>query len=395
MNTNKLDINDIDLRGRRILLRCDFNVPQDGGGAITDDSRIAAALPTIRNLLARGNSVICCSHLGRPKGRADPKYSLAPVASRLSELLGQSVALASDVAGESARKLAAELKPGGVMLLENLRFEPGEEQNDPEFARKLASLADFFVSDAFGTVHRAHASTVGVTAFLPSAAGLLVGRELRIIGGAVTEPERPLVVILGGKKVSDKLGVIRNLLSLADALIIGGAMQYTFEKARGGRVGASLCEDDKLGYALEMLALAEQSGVKLLLPEDTLAARDIDSEPVVCASDDVPDGYGGFDIGPRAVARFTEELKTAKTVIWNGPMGVFEVGKFAGGTLAVAETLANLDATTIIGGGDSAAAVLKFGLTDKMTHVSTGGGATLEFLEGISLPGIDALPDKE
>jgi 3-phosphoglycerate kinase len=396
MSNDKKSVSDINVRDKRILLRCDFNVPLDGDtGAITDDGRIVSALPTIRYLLDQGAAVVACSHLGRPKGKPSPEFSLRVVGERLMELLGKPVKVAEDVIGEDARRLAGALKPGEIMLLENLRFHAEEEANDPAFARELASLADIFVEDAFGSVHRAHASTVGVTEYLPAVSGLLVEAELRYIGGAIENPRRPLVAILGGKKISDKLGVIKNLLSLADTLIIGGGMRYTFEKARGGKIGASLCEDDRLDYALEMLALAEKNGVKLLLPEDTVAARNFDSEPIICPSGEVPDGFEGLDIGPAATARFVAELKTAGTVIWNGPLGVFEVDKFAAGTRAVAEALADSDVLSIIGGGDSAAAVKKFGLSDKMSFISTGGGATLEFLEGKALPGIECLLDKE
>ncbi|MDR0915678.1 MAG: phosphoglycerate kinase [Oscillospiraceae bacterium] len=394
MSTRKKSIEDISVAGKKVLLRCDFNVPQDDSGAITDDSRIVASLDTIRYLLEHGAAVVACSHLGRPKGKVTPELSLAPVAVRLSELLGVDVPLASDVTGESARSLAGALQSGQIILLENLRFDAREEKNDPEFARELASLAELYVSDAFGAVHRAHASTVGVSQYLPSVAGLLVNRELEIIGRAISDPARPFVAILGGKKISDKLGVIERLLEIADTLIIGGAMRYTFVKALGGTIGDSLCEPDRLDYALQMLEKAKSRGVKLLLPPDTVAAKSLgDTNPITCASDAVPDGYEGLDIGPKSRELFVDAIANAATVIWNGPMGVFEVDAFAAGTRAVADALAKSNGVTIIGGGDSAAAVRQFGLTDAMTHVSTGGGATLEFLEGKTLPGIECLED--
>ena len=397
MQYNKKTIQDIDVSGKRVLLRCDFNVPLDKQtGAITDDKRIVAALPTIRYLLDHGASIIACSHLGRPKGEWLPELSLAPVARRLSDLLGIPVKMAKDVVGEDAEAKAAALKPGEIMLLENLRYHKEETKNDPEFAKELASMADLFVSDAFGTVHRAHASTAGVAAYLPAVSGLLVARELAFLGGALTEPKRPFVAILGGAKVSDKLGVIQNLLDKADTLIIGGGMSYTFNKAEGGRVGKSLCEDEKIDYARLMIEQAKAKGVKLLIPSDALAAAEFsaDAEPHSCCAYEIPDDLMGLDIGPKAMVDFVREIEGAATVIWNGPMGVFEFPAFAQGTRAVAEAMAQSGAITIVGGGDSAAAAAQFGLSDQMTHVSTGGGASLEFLEGITLPGVACLQDK-
>ena len=393
----KKTIRDIDLAGKKILLRCDFNVPLDKKtGEITNDKRIVSSLPTIRYLLERGAAIICCSHLGRPKGEWLPELSLLPAKRRLSELLGLPIALAKDVIGEDAKTLAENLKPGGIMLLENLRYHAEETKNDPAFAKELASLADIFVSDAFGTVHRAHASTVGVASYLPAVSGLLVDRELEVLGNALMEPKRPFVAILGGAKVSDKLGVIANLLEKADALIIGGGMSYTFNKAMGGSIGKSLCEEDKLDYARDMIALAKEKGVKLLIPEDAICGAEFsaETEAVTCSAFEIPDDLLGLDIGPRSVQAFVAEIEAAKTVVWNGPMGVFEFPKFASGTQKVAEALAKSEAVTIIGGGDSAAAAAQFGLSAQMTHVSTGGGASLEFLEGKILPGIACLEER-
>jgi len=396
-NYNKKTIDDINLNGKHVLLRCDFNVPQDESGAITDDSRILAAIPTIKSLLHSGAAVVACSHLGRPKGKPDPIFSLAPVAKRLSELLGTEVPLAADVTGDSAKKLSNNLKPGEIMLLENVRYDAREEENDPSFAKELADLVPggVFINDAFGAAHRAHASTAGVAAFLPSAAGLLIAKELEIIGKAIASPARPLIAILGGKKISDKLGVIENLLNLVDTLIIGGGMSYTFIKSQGGKIGASLCEDDRLEYTKDMLKKASERGIKLLTPPDTVAAKGFeDPNPITCASDNIPDGYVGLDIGPESSDLYEVSIKDAGTIIWNGPMGVFENEKYASGTRRLADALAQSNAVTIVGGGDSAAAVREFGLEDKMTHISTGGGATLEFLEGKDLPGISCLEDK-
>ena len=391
----KKTVRDIDPRGKRVLVRCDFNVPLDGA-AITDEKRIVEALPTIRYLKEAGARVILCSHLGRPKGKADPKYSLAPVAARLGELLGCPVPLAADVTGESARSLADSLRDGEVMLLENVRFDPREEKNDPAFARELASLAELYVNDAFGTAHRAHASTAGVADYLPAVCGFLIEKELSFLGGALEEPARPFAAILGGAKVSDKIGVIRSLLAKVDSLLIGGGMAYTFIKAQGGQIGGSLCEEDKLDLARELLAEAEEKGVRLLLPVDTVIADAFREDAVtrVVPVGQIPDGWQGLDIGPETRALFAAEVKQAATVVWNGPMGVFEMKPFAAGTEAVAEAMAESDAVTIIGGGDSAAAAAQMGVADRIRHISTGGGASLEFLEGKVLPGIACLEDK-
>ena len=397
MNYNKKTVTDIPVSGKKVLLRCDFNVPQDKEtGAITDDKRIVASLPTIRYLLEQKAAVIACSHLGKPKGTYKPELSLAPVARRLSELLGQEVLFARDVVGEDARTKAAALQPGQILLLENLRFEPGEEKNDPEFARALASLAEVYVSDAFGTVHRAHASTAGVAAYLPAVSGFLIQKELEIIGGALSDPKRPLVAILGGSKVSSKIGVIDHLLDIADTIVIGGGMAYTFLKARGGSIGTSLLEEDRLDYCREMMEKAGAKGVELLLPVDTLCAGTFsaDAQPELVDAMAIPDDRMGMDIGPKTVEKFTAAVRGAGTVIWNGPMGVFEFPAFAGGTRAVAQALADCGAVTIVGGGDSAAAVEQMGFADRMTHISTGGGASLEFLEGKELPGVACLLDK-
>ena len=397
MNYNKKTILDVDVAGKKILLRCDFNVPQDKEtGAITSDKRIVAALPTIRYLLEKKAAVIACSHLGKPKGEWKAKLSLAPVAQRLSELLGQEVIFAKDIVGEDAKAKAAALQGGQIMLLENLRLDPREEKNDPSFAEELASMAELYVSDAFGTVHRAHASTAGVAAYLPAVSGLLVAKELEVMGGALNNPKRPFVAVLGGAKVSDKIGVINNLLDKADTIIIGGGMAYTFAKAQGGSIGKSLCEEDKLDYAREMIAKAEKNGVKLLLPSDTMAADDFsnDAKRQVVSTMAIPDGWEGMDIGPDTIRTFCDAVKGAGTVVWNGPMGVFEFENFAAGTRAMAQALADSGAITIVGGGDSAAAVEQMGFADKITHISTGGGASLEFLEGLELPGVACLLDK-
>ena len=397
MNYNKKTIMDVDVAGKKILLRCDFNVPQDKEtGAITSDKRIVAALPTIKYLLEKGAAVIACSHLGKPKGEWKEKLSLAPVAVRLSQLLGQGVIFAKDVVGEDAKAKAAALQGGQIMLLENLRFDPREEKNDPSFARELADMAELYVSDAFGTVHRAHASTAGVAAFLPAVSGLLVAKELEIMGGALNDPKRPFVAVLGGAKVSDKIGVINNLLERANTIVIGGGMAYTFAKAQGGSIGKSLCENDKLDYALEMIEKAKKNGVKLLLPIDTVAADNFsnDAKRMVVSTMAIPDDYEGMDIGPETTKLFCDAVKGAGTVVWNGPMGVFEFENFAAGTRAMAQALADSGAVTIVGGGDSAAAVEQMGFADKITHISTGGGASLEFLEGLELPGVACLLDK-
>ena len=400
MNYNKKTVTDIDVKGKKVLCRCDFNVPQDKKtGAITDDKRIRAALPTLQYLLDQGAAVIACSHLGKPKGEVKPELSLAPVAKRLEELLGKSVIFAGDVVGEDAKAKAAALQPGQIMLLENLRFEKGEEKNDPAFAKALADLAGadgVYVSDAFGTVHRAHASTAGVADYLPAVSGFLIQKELEIIGGALANPKRPLVAILGGSKVSSKIGVINNLLEIADTIIIGGGMAYTFAAAQGGKIGTSLLEADWEDYANEMVKKAADKGVKLLLPVDTVVADAFaaDAKSQVVPAGEIPDGWMGLDIGPKTVELYTKAVADAGTVIWNGPMGVFEFPAFAKGTEAVAEALSKTDAITIVGGGDSAAAVEQLGYADKMTHISTGGGASLEFMEGKALPGVVCLLDK-
>ncbi len=401
MDYNKKNVTDINVTGKKVLLRCDFNVPmtKDGSGVITDDKRIRAALPTIQYLLEHDAAVIACSHMGKPKGEWKPELSMAPVAKRLSELLGKDVILAKDIVGEDAKAKAAALKPGQILLLENLRYDNGETKNDPAFAKALADLAGadgIYVSDAFGTVHRAHASTAGVAAYLPAVSGFLIQKELEVIGGALAAPKRPLVAILGGSKVSSKIGVINNLLEIADTIIIGGGMAYTFSAAQGAKIGDSLLEEDWKGYALEMIEKAKAKGVKLLLPVDTVIADAFaaDANSDVVESGNIPDGWQGLDIGPKTVELYCDAVKDAGTVIWNGPMGVFEFEKFAVGTKAVAEALSKTDAITIIGGGDSAAAVQQLGYADKMTHISTGGGASLEFMEGKVLPGIACLQDK-
>ena len=396
MNYNKKTVKDIDVAGKKVLLRCDFNVPQDKAtGAITDDKRIVAALPTIRYLLEQNAAVIACSHLGKPKGEWKESLSLAPVAQHLSQLLGREVLFAKDIIGPDAQAKAAALQPGQIMLLENLRFDKGEEKNDPAFAKALADLAQIYVSDAFGTVHRAHASTAGVAAYLPAVSGFLIGKELDIMGKALENPQRPFVAVLGGAKVSDKINVINNLLEKADAIIIGGGMSYTFAKAQGHTIGKSLLEEDKLDYAREMIAKAQAKGVKFLLPTDNLCVAEFskDARPVLEGTD-IPDALMGMDIGPRTIEAFSAAVKGAGTVVWNGPMGVFEFPAFAEGTKAMAKALAESGAITIVGGGDSAAAVEQLGYADKMTHISTGGGASLEFLEGKELPGVACLLDR-
>ena len=396
MNYNKKTVKDIDVAGKKVLLRCDFNVPQDKAtGAITDDKRIVAALPTIRYLLEQNAAVIACSHLGKPKGEWKESLSLAPVAQHLSQLLGREVLFAKDIIGPDAQAKAAALQPGQIMLLENLRFDMGEEKNDPAFAKALADLAQVYVSDAFGTVHRAHASTAGVAAYLPAVSGFLIGKELDIMGKALENPQRPFVAVLGGAKVSDKINVINNLLEKADAIIIGGGMSYTFAKAQGHTIGKSLLEEDKLDYAREMIAKAQAKGVKFLLPTDNLCAAEFskDARPVLEGTD-IPDALMGMDIGPRTIEAFSAAVKGAGTVVWNGPMGVFEFPAFAEGTKAMAKALAESGAITIVGGGDSAAAVEQLGFADRMTHISTGGGASLEFLEGKELPGVACLLDR-
>ena len=396
MDYNKKSVEDIDVSGKKVIVRCDFNVPQDETGRITDDKRIVAALPTIKYLLEHNAAVILCSHLGRPKGEFKMKYSLAPVAERLSELLGKEVKLAKDVIGEDAKKLASELKCGEAMLLENVRFHKEEEKNDPAFAKELASMAEIYVNDAFGTAHRAHASTAGIADYLPAVCGFLINKEISIMGKALANPVRPFVAILGGAKVSDKIGVINNLIEKCDTIIIGGGMSYTFMKAMGKEIGTSLCEDDKLDLAKDLMKKAEDKGVKLLLPVDTVCADHFaaDATPVVYDAGALPADMMGLDIGPKTIELFSDAVKDAGTVVWNGPMGVFEFDAFAVGTKAVAKAIAASHAVSIIGGGDSAAAVEKLGFADKMTHISTGGGASLEFLEGLELPGIACLEDK-
>ena len=392
---NKKSVEDIDVSGKKVLVRCDFNVKMENG-VITSDKRIVASLPTIKYLLDHNAKVILCSHLGRPKGEFKPEFSLAPVAKRLGELLGIEVKMAKDVVGESAKELAASLKEGEVMLLENVRFHAEETKNDPEFSKALASLADIYVNDAFGSAHRAHSSTTGVADYLPAVCGFLIRKELDYIGGALENPKRPLVAILGGAKVSDKIGVITNLMDKVDTLIVGGGMAYTFFAAMGHSVGTSICEEDKLDLAKSMMELAKEKGVNFLIPLDNVVGKeyDPDTEYMTVDSDDIPDGWMGLDIGPKTQKVFADAIKGAGTVIWNGPMGVSEWEHFAAGTVAVATAIAESGAISIVGGGDSAAAVTKLGFADKMSHISTGGGASLEFLEGKDLPGVVALNDK-
>lgn len=395
----KKTIDDINVKGKRVLVRVDFNVPMKDG-KITDDDRITAALPTIRKLMADGGRVILCSHFGRPKNGPDPAFTLAPVAKRLSELLGVEVVFAADgnVVGDNAKAAAAALTDGGVALLENTRFRPEEEKNDPVFSRELAGLADIYVNDAFGSAHRAHCSTAGVAGLVAeSAVGYLMEKELKYLGDAVDNPVRPLTAILGGAKVSDKIAVIESLLNKVDKLLIGGGMAYTFLAALGYNVGASLLEEDKISYAGEMMELAKAKDVELLIPLDAVATAEFkdDAARKTVDRDAIPQGWMGLDIGDKTIKLFTDAVKSSKTVIWNGPMGVFEFPNFAHGTKAIAQAMAELEGTTVIGGGDSAAAVNQFGLAAKMTHVSTGGGASLEFLEGKDLPGVSAVQDKK
>ncbi|NLB29996.1 MAG: triose-phosphate isomerase [Clostridiales bacterium] len=396
MNFDKKTILDVDLRGKKVLLRCDFNIPLDKDtGEITDDGRIMSALPTINYILDQGAAVIACSHLGRPKGVWMDELSMRAVAVQLSKRLGCPVKMSKDIVGPDAKKIASKLKPGEIMMLENLRFDPREEQNDDEFACELASMADLYVSDAFGSVHRTHASMSAVAKFIPAVSGFLLEKEMAQIGGAVQNPKRPLVAVIGGSKISDKLGVIVNLIDTADVLIVGGGMAYTFIKSQGGRIGDSLCEDDKISSTRDMIRRAMQTGTKILLPYDSVVAEGIDSEDTqILPSDEIPDGLMGLDIGPKAAEEYAKTLRGAGTVIWNGPMGVFEKEQFSQGTRTVAEALAKSNAVSIVGGGDSAAAIRKFGLQEHVTHVSTGGGATLEFLQGRALPGIVCLIDK-
>jgi phosphoglycerate kinase len=398
MTYNKKTVEDIEVKGRKVLVRCDFNVPLKDG-AITDENRLIGAMPTINYLIGKGAKVILCSHLGKPKGEPKPELSLEPVARRLAELLNKDITFAADdnVVGENARKAVAAMSDGGVVLLQNVRYRSEETKNEEPFSQELASLAEIFVNDAFGTAHRAHSSTVGVAQFLDTCVcGYLIQKELEYLGEAVENPKRPMLAILGGAKISDKIKVINNLLDKVDGLIIGGGMAYTFLKAQGYEIGTSLLEEEKMDYALEMINKAKERGVKLLLPVDNICgdAFSADAKPFITDDENIRSGFMGLDIGPRSVEIFKKELKGAKTVVWNGPMGVFEFANFAGGTLAIAATLAELEATTIIGGGDSVAAVNQLGFGEKMSHISTGGGASLEFLEGKILPGIDACDNK-
>jgi phosphoglycerate kinase len=395
---NKKTIEDIDVNGKRVLARCDFNVPLKDG-EITNDKRIVAALPTIKYLMEHGAKVILCSHLGRPKGEYKPEFSLAPVAKRLSEYLGVEVKLAEDpeVVGANAKAMASELKDGEVMLLENVRYRAEETKNEENFSKELASLADVFVNDAFGTAHRAHCSTTGVASYLPAVCGYLIQKEIKFMGGALANPKRPLVAILGGAKVSDKIGVIENLIDKCDTIIVGGGMAYTFMRYFGHNIGDSLLEADWVEKAGEMMKAAEDKGVKFLIPVDNKVGKEYDenTESKIVSSDDIPDGWMGLDIGPETQKLFADAIKGAGTVIWNGPMGVSEWENFASGTISIAKAVADSGAISIIGGGDSVAAVTKLGFADKMSHISTGGGASLEFLEGKDLPGICALQDKD
>ncbi len=393
---NKKTVEDIDVGGKKVLVRCDFNVPFDDKGEITDPKRIDEALKTIRYLVDHKAKVILCSHLGRPKGEFNMKYSLAPVAAYLSKALGQEVKMAKDVVGESAKSIAASLKDGEVELIENVRFHKEEEKNDPAFAKELASLAEIYVNDAFGTAHRAHASTAGVADYLPAVCGYLIQKEITVMGKALEDPKRPFVAILGGAKVSDKIGVITNLLDKVDTLIIGGGMAYTFMKALGYSIGSSICENDKVDLAKDIMVKAKEKNVKFLIPVDNVIGKEYkpDTDFRRVDSDTIPDGWMGLDIGAKSCALFAGAIKGAGTVVWNGPMGVSEWEHFANGTIAVAQAVADSGSISIIGGGDSAAAIEKLGFAEKMTHISTGGGASLEFLEGKVLPGIACLNDK-
>ena len=395
MTYNKKNVEDIAVSGKKVLVRCDFNVPM-ADGVITDETRINGALPTIQYLVKENAAVILCSHMGRPKGEFNMKYSLAPVAARLSELLGQEVIMASDVIGEDAKAKAAALKPGQVMMIENVRFHKEEEKNDPAFSRELASMAEIFVNDAFGTAHRAHASTAGVADYLPAVCGYLIEKEISVMGKALSDPKRPFVAILGGAKVSDKIGVINNLIEKVDTLIIGGGMAYTFFRAMGNTTGTSICEADKLDLARDLMAKAREKGVNFLLPVDNIIGREYKADTTFMRiySDSIPDGWMGLDIGEKTQELYSKSIQGAGTVVWNGPMGVSEWDNFASGTIAVAKAVAESGAISIIGGGDSAAAVEKLGYAEKMTHISTGGGASLEFLEGLELPGIACLQAK-
>lgn len=393
---NKKTIKDIELKNKKVLVRCDFNVPMDPEKNITDNTRIVAAIPTIKYLLENNCAIILCSHLGRPKGEVKPEFSLKPVAKELSKLLDQEIIMANDVIGEDAKEKAKNLQQGQIMLLENVRFHKEETDNDAEFSKQLASMAEIYVNDAFGAAHRAHASTTGIAEYLPAVSGFLIEKELKFLGNALNNPERPFVAIMGGAKVSDKIGVIDSLIEKVDTLIIGGGMAYTFFKAQGYEVGNSICENDKLDLAKQAMKKAEEKGVKLMLPIDTKIGKEFkpDTESKTVSWKEIPEGWEGFDIGEESIKRFEEEIRKAKTVVWNGPLGLFEFDQFAIGTNSIAKVLSEIDATTIIGGGDSAAAVRKAGLEDKMTHISTGGGASLEFLEGKKLPGIECLMEK-
>lgn len=394
---NKMNVTDMNVKGKRVIVRVDFNVPLDAEGNITDDKRIKGALPTIRYIIENGGKLILVSHLGRPKEGFEAKFSMKPAAEHLSKLLGKEVLLAADVIGEDAKAKAAALKEGEILMLENVRFHKEETKNDPAFAKELASMADIYINDAFGTAHRAHASTAGLADYLPSACGFLIKKELDFMGKALDNPERPFVAILGGAKVSDKISVIENLIDKVDTLIIGGGMAYTFFKAKGYGVGTSLCELDKVDLANSLLQKAKEKNVNLLLPVDNVVGKEFDAntEAKTVPSDSIPEGWMGLDIGEETIKLFSDAIKGAKTVVWNGPMGVFEMERFAIGTKKVAEALANSEAITIVGGGDSAAAVEQLGFADKITHISTGGGASLEFLEGKELPGIAVLNDKK
>lgn len=395
---SKKTIRDIDVNGKKVLVRCDFNVPQDKDtGAITDNRRIKGALPTIQYLIENNAKVILCSHLGRTKGEVNEKYSLKIVVDELSKLLGKEVKLAKDVVGDSAKELTANMQNGEIVLLENVRFDAREEKNDKELSKEFASLADIYVNDAFGTAHRAHSSTAGVAEFLPAVSGFLIEKEIKFLGEALQNPEKPFIAILGGAKVSDKIAVIENLIEKVDKLLIGGGMAFTFLKAQGHKIGKSICEEDKLGLARELLEKAAKKGVEIVLPVDSNITTEYsnDTENKIVHSQDIPEGWEGLDIGPNTIEKYKEILKTAKTVMWNGPLGVCEFPKYEIGTKEIATALGNIDAVTIIGGGDSAAAIEKLGLADKMTHISTGGGASLEFLEGKALPGIECLQEVE
>lgn len=397
MNFNKKTVRDIDVRGKKVLIRCDFNTPIDENGHLTDERRIQGALPTLRYLITSGAAVIVVSHLGRPKGQVNPKYTLAPVAERLAELLKLPVSLAQDVIGPDADRLCAEIQPGQIVMLENVRFHKEEEKNDPVFSQKLASYADVYVNDAFGTSHRAHSSTAGVAAYLPAVCGFLIEKEISVIGKALTNPARPFVAITGGAKVSDKIGVVNALIDQCDTVIIGGAMSYTFLRALSGRLGTSPCELDKLDLASDILVRAMEENVRLALPEDLVATETFaaDAQPHIVPSRQVPDNMGGMDMGPKTIEKFKKYLKDAGTVVWNGPLGVFEFEQFATSTREIARAVAESGAVSIIGGGDSAAAIEQLGFSDRVTHISTGGGASLELIEGKELPGIACLMDSD